>query len=129
MGRVTDELQADAARAKEFPRVPPLLVDQWDDEARSALAAGFPASVVQTEAATATDWAPLERDLLIATDQMLEQYVVDDETWARLAEQLDERQLIEMLFVVGTYAGLAMAFNSFNCNSTRVLRPRSPRHG
>ena len=30
-----------------------------------------------------------------------------------LAEQLDERQLVELVFVVGTYTCLAMAFNSF----------------
>jgi alkylhydroperoxidase family enzyme len=58
-------------------------------------------------------WTPLERDLLAATDQLIENYRVDDETWARLAEQLDERQLVELVFVVGTYTGLAMAFKSF----------------
>jgi alkylhydroperoxidase family enzyme len=58
-------------------------------------------------------WTPLEADALFATDQMIDRYRVDDETWARLANQLDERQLIELVFVVGTYTGLAMAFNSF----------------
>lgn len=61
----------------------------------------------------AETWTPLEVDLLAATDQLLDHYRVDDDTWARLAKQLDERQLIEVLFVVGTYTGLAMAFNSF----------------
>ena len=36
-----------------------------------------------------------------------------DDTWSRLAERLDERQLVELVFVVGTYTVLAMAFNSF----------------
>ena len=66
--------------------------------------------------ARATDadtWTPLEADLLAATDQLVDHYRVDDDTWARLAEQLDERQLVELVFVVGTYTGLAMAFNSF----------------
>ena len=39
--------------------------------------------------------------------------VIDDDTWARLGEHLDERQLVEVVFVVGTYTCLAMAFNSF----------------
>ena len=59
------------------------------------------------------DWTPLERALLDATDQLVDGYRVDDATWNRLAEHLDERQLVELVFVVGTYVGLAMAFNSF----------------
>jgi 4-carboxymuconolactone decarboxylase len=58
-------------------------------------------------------WTPLEADALAATDQLIDRYRIDDETWQRLANQLDEKQLIELVFVVGTYTGLAMAFNSF----------------
>jgi 4-carboxymuconolactone decarboxylase len=58
-------------------------------------------------------WSPLEAELLRATDQLLDHYRVDDDTWARLAEHLDERQLVEVAFIVGTYTCLAMAFNSF----------------
>jgi len=58
-------------------------------------------------------WSTLERALLDATDQLIDRYRVDDATWNRLAERLDERQLVELVFVVGTYVGLAMAFNSF----------------
>ena len=62
---------------------------------------------------TPNAWTPLEADLLAATDQLIDDYRVDDDTWARLAEHLDERQLVELVFVVGTYTALAMAFNSF----------------
>jgi alkylhydroperoxidase family enzyme len=61
----------------------------------------------------ATTWTPLEVDLLAATDQLIDRHRIDDATWARLAEHLDERQLLEVVFVVGTYTCLAMAFNSF----------------
>ena len=61
----------------------------------------------------ADDWTPVERDLLAATDQLIDRYRIDDDTWARLAEQLNQRQLVEVVFVVGTYTCLAMAFNSF----------------
>ncbi len=64
-------------------------------------------------APTRTCGVELESDLLAATDQLLDDYRVDDGTWARLAEQLDEHQLIELTFVVGTYTCLAMAFNTF----------------
>ena len=51
--------------------------------------------------------------LLAATDQLMDSYRIDDATWARLAAHLDEQQLVEVVFVAGTYTCLAMAFNSF----------------
>jgi alkylhydroperoxidase family enzyme len=65
------------------------------------------------EGRRADAWTPLEADLVAATDQLLDRYRVDDDTWARLAAQLEPRQLVEVVFVVGTYTCLAMAFNSF----------------
>ena len=62
---------------------------------------------------TPATWTPLEADLLAATDQLIDRYRIDDDTWARLAEHLDERQLVELVFIVGTYTALAMAFKSF----------------
>lgn len=58
-------------------------------------------------------WTPLEKDLLQATDELIDRYRISDETWARLADHLDARQLMEVVFTVGTYTTLAMAFNSF----------------
>jgi 4-carboxymuconolactone decarboxylase len=58
-------------------------------------------------------WTPLERDLVAAASQLVDRTRVDDATWARLTEQLDERQLVEVVFAVGTYTCLAMAFNTF----------------
>ena len=66
-----------------------------------------------TEGHGASSWSPLEADLLAATDQLIDGYRVDDDTWKRLAEHLDERQLVELVFTVGTYTALAMAFKSF----------------
>ena len=65
------------------------------------------------EGAEGDAWTPLEADLLAATDQCIDHYQIDDDTWARLAKHLDERQLVELVFVIGTYTALAMVFNSF----------------
>jgi len=59
------------------------------------------------------EWAPLEADLLAATDALLDGYEIPDDLWTRLAQHLDQQQLIELVFVVGTYTCLAMAFKSF----------------
>jgi 4-carboxymuconolactone decarboxylase len=61
----------------------------------------------------AETWTPLEADLVAATDQLLDRYRIDDDTWRRLSEQLEPHQLVEVAFVVGTYVCLSMAFNSF----------------
>lgn len=58
-------------------------------------------------------WSPLERDLVAATDQLLDHYRIDDDTWARLRGQLTNAQLVELPFIVGAYTCLAMAFNSW----------------
>jgi AhpD family alkylhydroperoxidase len=67
-------------------------------------------------------WTPLEAALLAATDELIDGYRIDDDTWARLAEHLDERQLVEVVFVVGAYTCLAMAFKSFGLG----LEPGAP---
>jgi|SRR5271166_6262697 len=61
----------------------------------------------------ASSWTSIERDLVAAADQLLDNYRIEDEVWARLAEYFDERQLVEIPFIVGTYTCLAMAFNSW----------------
>ena len=57
-------------------------------------------------------WSPIEADVLAATDELLAGYRVADATWARLATHLDTEQLMELVFVVGTYVCLSMAFQS-----------------
>jgi 4-carboxymuconolactone decarboxylase len=69
------------------------------------------------------EWSALEADLLRATDELIDDYLVSDATWERLAAQLDERQLMELVFVVGTYTALAMAFNSFGLQLDDDLAP------
>ena len=88
---------------------------EWVQHTR--LASRFSVTADEIEAITrgssVETWTALEADLLAATDQLIDRHRIDDDTWARLAKQLDERQLVEAVFVVGTYTCLAMAFNSF----------------
>lgn len=55
--------------------------------------------------------SPLERHALRATDQLHADTAIDDVTWAALAAELDEKQLLDLLFTVGSYAMLAMVLN------------------
>jgi alkylhydroperoxidase family enzyme len=58
-------------------------------------------------------WSPLEAALLHAVDELVREAVVSDDTWAVLAADLDEQQLMDIVFTVGAYDLLAMAFRTF----------------
>jgi hypothetical protein len=70
-------------------------------------------------------WEPLEADLIRATDEALDQYRVSDATWTRLAAQLDDAQMVELMYVIGTYTCLAMVFNSLGIELDPELDPSS----
>ena len=61
----------------------------------------------------AGEWSDLERAMLHAVDQLLVDARVGDDTWPVLAAELDTQQLMDLVFTVGAYDLLAMAFRSF----------------
>jgi 4-carboxymuconolactone decarboxylase len=88
---------------------------EWVHHVRLAAHYGLDADDVQGVIDGGSDrWSALESDLVGAADQLLDSYRIDDETWRRLTRHLDERQLVELPFIVGAYTCLAMAFNSWN---------------
>lgn len=102
-------------------------VYEWVQHTRVAAGAGMSAEEIEatTRGAETGGWSPLEADLLRATDQLLDGHCIEEATWKRLAEQLDERQLVEAVFTVGTYSCLAMAFNSFGLQLDPGLEPHA----
>jgi alkylhydroperoxidase family enzyme len=51
--------------------------------------------------------------MLRAVDELIGAGAVSDATWALLADHFDEQQLMDLVFTVGAYEILAMAFRSF----------------
>ena len=80
------------------------------------------------EGPDADGWAPPERALLRAADELVTDAMVSDETWALLAAELDVRQLMDVVFTVGAYDLLAMALRSFGVElDDDLIRKRASR--
>jgi 4-carboxymuconolactone decarboxylase len=62
--------------------------------------------------AKASGWSPADRTLLEAADELHANQQISDEVWSKLAATYSEKQLIEILFVVGEYTMLSMVVNS-----------------
>ena len=57
----------------------------------------------------APGWTSIDRALIKAADEFLADGTVGDETWKVLAGEFDERQLMDVVFTMGTYEMLAKA--------------------
>jgi hypothetical protein len=64
--------------------------------------------------------------MLRAVDELLETARVSDATWAELVRHLDVRQLMDVVFVVGSYEVVAMLFRSFEVEPDPDLAPYLP---
>ncbi|MBD0324501.1 MAG: carboxymuconolactone decarboxylase family protein [Aldersonia sp.] len=76
--------------------------------ARTGLSADEIAAAQRGEAADEFD-----RAVLTAVDELDERSAITDSTWATLQTGLDERQLMDLIFTVGAYTTMAMAYNTF----------------
>lgn len=67
-------------------------------------------------------WTPFESALLSAADELVRDARLSDGVWASLSEDLDTRQLMDVVFTVGAYDLLAMAFRTFDVELDDDLR-------
>jgi alkylhydroperoxidase family enzyme len=65
------------------------------------------------EGPDAEGWSALDRAILSAVDELVADARVGDDTWAALAAEFDDQQLMDLVFTVGAYDLLAMALRSF----------------
>ena len=57
-------------------------------------------------------WSDLEAAILRATDELIHDGVIGTDTWALLSSDLDDQQLLDLIFTVGAYDVLAMMMRS-----------------
>jgi 4-carboxymuconolactone decarboxylase len=61
----------------------------------------------------APGWDPADADLLRAVDELHADACIAAATYERLSQKLDSTQLLDLVFTVGCYDVLAMAFKTF----------------
>jgi alkylhydroperoxidase family enzyme len=88
---------------------------EWRQHAVLAGDAGLsPDDMVRVaEGPDAPGWEPLDRAMVSAVDELLGDAKITDSTWSALRGVLDEQQAMDLVFTVGAYDLLAMAFRSF----------------
>ena len=67
-------------------------------------------------------WSPLDAALVTAADELVDDARLSDATFAALAAELDQQQLMDVVFTVGAYDLLAMAFKTFDVGVDQDLR-------
>jgi alkylhydroperoxidase family enzyme len=70
----------------------------------------------------AAGWDPLERAMVAAVDELLADARIADGTWDVLRRDLDDKQLMDLVFTVGAYEVLAMALRTFGAPLDDDLR-------
>jgi len=101
---------------------------EWAQHAILADRAGITADEIARvdEGPDAPGWSPVDRALLTATDELIDEGTVGDETWSTLSGEFDEQQLMDIVFTVGCYAMLATALRSFDVQPEPGLVPYLP---
>ena len=98
---------------------------EWDQHSRMGADAGLTTAQIEAiaQGPLAAVWSPLERTLLTAVDEIIDDHVVGDTTWAGLASHFEPAQIFELLFVVGGYLCLAGVLNSIGLQSPLPSMP------
>jgi 4-carboxymuconolactone decarboxylase len=87
---------------------------EWKQHTRIGLGTGLTTAQLHAlpDGAAAAVWTPVERSVLNAVDQIIDDSRVDDATWHALAAALEPPQLLELTFVIGGYLCFAVVANS-----------------
>ena len=86
---------------------------KWRQHAVLAADAGITAEELSWIETTGEGLPDTDRMLIQAVDELLRDARIGETTWAGLAAGMDEQQLMDLVFTVGAYEVLAMAFKTF----------------
>jgi alkylhydroperoxidase family enzyme len=82
----------------------------WHHHVATSLAFGIDQATIERVMVgpSAAGWSSVEVLLMQATDDLHGERYIEESTWGALAQQLNEKQLIELCFLVGQYEIVAM---------------------
>ena len=106
-------------------------VYMWSSHLRVSLSLGFTREDIDALkiGASSPHWSEFERTLIRAVDQLVESAQMSDENWSTLSEQLDVKQIMDLLFTVGCYTMLAMVFNTLRIEREVELQALAADYG
>jgi alkylhydroperoxidase family enzyme len=98
---------------------------EWEQHVVLAEEAGIDGDEIAriAEGPDASGWSTEDAAMLRAADELIGDAMIADATWAELSQTMDEHQLMDLVFTVGAYELLAMAFRSFGVQLDEDLRP------
>jgi 4-carboxymuconolactone decarboxylase len=85
---------------------------EWTHHVRLAAKTGLTAAEIDAAGRGEAD-SELDRAVLNAVSELDEDSRLSDKTWTTLGEHLDEHQRMDLIFTIGAYCLMAMAFNTF----------------
>lgn len=87
---------------------------EWGEHVEIGKRVGLRADEIERiiEGSTAPGWNGHDRAILAAVEELHADAMISDETWAELERDLDDRQLIELLILVGQYHTVAYYQNA-----------------
>jgi AhpD family alkylhydroperoxidase len=85
---------------------------EWTHHVKIAAKVGLTESEIEA-AGRGEATGELDSVVLTAVDELSDGFNMSDKTWAALGEHLEEHQLMDLIFTVGTYGLMAMAMNTF----------------
>lgn len=88
---------------------------EWGQHVRISLAMGIARETIDriADGPDASGWSDGERALLSACDELHAESRISEPTWSALGEHYEEKQMIELPFLIGHYHLVAFALNSF----------------
>ncbi len=97
---------------------------EWAQHVYQASVVGIsPEDVARIRVGSDADgWAPLERALLSAADELLSGARIGEATYTELSKELDTQQTMDVVFTVGVYDVLAMVLRTFEVELDEDLR-------
>jgi 4-carboxymuconolactone decarboxylase len=97
---------------------------EWAQHVEIAKRSGIsPEEIERIKRGAGAGWSALEDALIRAVDDLYENSVVSDQTWATLAANLSVQQLMDLVFTVGQYNLVSWALNSFGVPLDDFLGP------